>query len=443
MAFERVNWPRCAALSTALFISGAAAQITTPSVLPAQGTFVPPPGVTSLEKPDLADFARRFEAQQQALREQLADPEQRQQLLAERIERLRASSPDLGRVLRIDTSTEERLLVLLVNQELSDEFRPNPFADIRPRTLQAMAASSATSVAREAALYDQHMLQIGKLIGARRLDRYVDYVRTRNTRLQIERLDARLPFAIKLSAAQKDAAVPIFAVDAIRRAQLSVPSVSPMATILGANRPVPPPADDSNQRIQLYNLHNAERQVWITESANQALLRELSKVLTAEQVQAYSQQQAEDLQQLRSREQSLRHDSGLDAEEHLQGYGGKPAPAVFITGNVKLKIRVRVNGNEVTKVATSKRARAVTFSGPAGLWVSAQPALIGSSTLKIELELYEKVGGARRLLGASSSYQIFGMPERDGSVMNGGGAQSLLRGRKAYLLDWSASASPF
>jgi hypothetical protein len=142
----------------------------------------------------------QLQLRQQRLRESLADPQLRATVREDRLHQVRAEHPDLARVLRLNVATEERLFNLLADHRLAIELQPDlqsfdpgePVPKVNPLSLAA-------------AEHTQRMREIGAIVGAQKLDAYVDYIATVQWRQGVEHLDATLPAAAKLSFEQKDA----------------------------------------------------------------------------------------------------------------------------------------------------------------------------------------------------------------------------------------------
>jgi hypothetical protein len=387
---------------------------------------------------------RRYEEDQERLRQQQADPVLRQRDFDARLQALRNGSPDFARVLGIDADTAETLLKLLVDEEIAKQFAPNPFTGLGPRSLAVMAAQSTARIQREALEYDRQLQAISQIIGATRLDAYLDYTATRTARQQVDQFNRTLPYEMQLSDQQKDTLVSAFAEDAEQRSRRAL-TRPPMFSLLAGSRVGSGPlaTGDFERRLQIYNLQSEELRLRATEAENRQLLARLAQLLNAEQLERYTQLQEQRLAPVRSRFAQLRTELGIGAEEELP----PNAPELQLetkdsSGNTELKVRVRINGKEVTKTLKSRGGRSVSFTGPEALTVEVQPALTRPNTLKVEIKFYESVRGTRRLIGESSSYQLFGAaPTGPVAALNGpAGSQSLLRGRKAYLYDWHVSA---
>jgi hypothetical protein len=134
-------------------------------------------------------FNQQLRQSQAKLREQLADPKQRAQVMSERIEQQRYSLRDLSALLRLDSRTEDKLLALLADQQLSLELQPRSLGMVAP-SIERNDGKPYNPTRDEAARYTQRMNEISKVIGATRLDGYVDYQRKLGSRTYVSKFDA-------------------------------------------------------------------------------------------------------------------------------------------------------------------------------------------------------------------------------------------------------------
>jgi hypothetical protein len=180
---------------------------------------------------------------------------------------------------------------------------------------------------------------------------------------------------------------------------------------------------------------------WAEVSAR-ALQERLSPILTAEQLRLYSEQRAQQTASLRTRVEQMRRDAGIGSEELLAAQNAsQSAPP---TGTVQLHIMMRINGVELTRTVTSTRGGTVEFNGPGGLLIRAQPVSSGDEQLSIELELelYEPANSGRRLVGRTVvTAGVTNSPRPDSQNYGYSSSSRMLRGRKGYLVEFSATAT--
>lgn len=352
------------------------------------------------------------------LREQVADPEQRRQAIAVRAAAQRLTRPDFARVLGIDAELAERLLALLGEQELDRQLR----AESPGR------GGSAVMLEDEIQEYDAQMSQIAALIGEARLDAYLEYENTLGARLQVYRFNRSLPPASRLTDAQQDTLVALVAEAEPRRMQWWIQ----------AGNDSPPPSGrprDAQREALLYNIRSSELMARNMAMVDRELVTRLQQFLTPEQTRAYAAQQAAQVSALRARAQQQRRKAGLGPNELIEPGDFAPAPAA--PANVRLELMLRTGGQQLTQTVISARGAPVSATGPDGLRVELQPAqLAASKALQVELKFYEAGRAAPRLIGRSTSYALIANPQPPEPINT-----TLLRGRRARVLEWSVTPS--
>ena len=368
------------------------------------------------------------------LREQLADPKQRELLLKERLVQQRLYNPDLARVLRIDAGIETKLFALLVDQSLAADLRDSPFG-----------SPGADVMQQEAENYDQQIGEITKLIGAARLDAYLDYDRTRAERHRVEAFAASLAEPDRLSAERKEALVALFAEEEARQLRESRLGIGAGQVFRSLPTSLSSP-EERQRRGLLLQIYLNEQSIRQMEAADREMLERLPQVLSPAQVRAYSEQQAAQLASLRARNEQLRREVGAEATEF------SPAEEFAAqSADLRLQINLTINGKASSTTSTTRGA-AVSFAAPEGLWVEAEPTLLDSNNLSLELRFYESAPGGRRLVGRTMNRpSLTNVPAAAASGGNGyatfnafNGFNSMkvvLRGRKAYLLELGVTAT--
>jgi hypothetical protein len=379
------------------------------------------------------------------LREQLADPKQREALVKERLLSQRVSNPDLGRVLRIDADTQAKLLALLVDQALANELRDGPFTG-------NYGSSAMDGMQQAAENYNQQIGEITKLLGPLRLDAYLDYDRTRAARNRVEDFASSLADSQRLTGEQKDALVAGFAEDEARQLRGSRLGLG-IGRVLGQMPRGQPSPDDLKQRSLMLQIYLNEQTIRQRAITDRDTLARLPQVLSPEQTRAYGAQQARQLAELRTRTDALRRDAGVGPNELLP-----PEDVAPLNTNLRLQVNVNINGQAVSSAGTTRGAP-VSFAGPDGLWVEAEPSLLDADNLSVELRFYESAQGGRRLVGSTlvrpnitnarpatvvgpSGFGSFSSFNGTFSSFNGfSSLKAVLRGRKAYLLDLGVTAT--
>jgi hypothetical protein len=343
----------------------------------------------SLESSDPTGPAVQFDDYRAKLREQLADPKQREALIKERLLQQRASNPDLGRVLRIDAATETKLLSLLVDQSLANELNASPFS-------QSFSGSVSDVMQQQADSYNQQISDIIGLIGRQRLDAYLDYQRTLAARNQVEDFAAVLAEPLRLSNEQKDGLVTLLAEEEGRRQRGSRVGVGAGGIL--REQPLSRTPEDRKLRALKLQIYLNEQRIRQTDTADRELVERLPRVLSPEQTQIFAERRARQLAELRARTEVLRREAGVGANELLPTEAAAPA----LNANLRLQIDLKINGKALNKWVTTRGA-AVGFAGPEGLAVEIEPTLIDTDTLSAEVRFYESAPGKRRLVGSVGS----------------------------------------
>jgi hypothetical protein len=134
----------------------------------------------------------------QELQRRLADPQQRAKVRGERIQQVRANLPDLTRIAQLDTDSEAKLIGLLADQQLALEMRPNGLPHLEP------FVPDEPRISADALEHTLLMRDIDQELGTKVVDAYLHYLPTARYRIEVEKLQASLPAAAKLSLPQKD-----------------------------------------------------------------------------------------------------------------------------------------------------------------------------------------------------------------------------------------------
>jgi hypothetical protein len=168
------------------------------------------------------------------------------------------------------------------------------------------------------------------------------------------------------------------------------------------------------------------------------LAERMPEFLSAEQTRAFGQLLSQQLESLRNHTQQLRRTAGIALEEVLDTEDAERERL----GNTQLQFTLRINGSAFTKTVTSTRGNAVTFETPAGLWVEAQPQQSRPDRLQVEVWFYESAGDTRRLVGQTYVSASITNPRQHPELEQvGSGSNTVLRGRKAYVLACSVEAT--
>jgi hypothetical protein len=379
-------------------------QATTTASFPRRFAYYPTPGkaptpANATTVPvSRAAAAEGYQQYQQQLREALANPQQRPQLIAQRTQEQRQFNADLARAVGLDAGTYEKLLAMLVDETFANQLRSRP-------------ESPEAALEQDTRLYDEHVLDVAKIIGAERIEAYVDFNSTLGGRIQAEQFDALLPATAKLSVAQKQVLAPLLT-DRVSAPSLSIGNAFERVKTAAAG-------SDEKRFLQLNDIVTQEETARIQEAANREQLQRVAAVLTAEQAKIF--------------EQRLRDAAGVSLEE-LPNPSIDAVPPQVLQAAARLELKLSINGTEVTQTLTT-RGDAATVNGPEGLLIEVRPSQVGPLGLGIALKFYDPTSNGRRLIGASWTSKSIDSGQQPNPV------RAVLHGRKAYVLSWDATAA--
>jgi hypothetical protein len=341
-------------------------------------------------------------------RQQLATPEGRQQAFERSMRDQRAYHPELARVLGVDRATVEQVLALLAQSEVDAEIRTGR---MQPSNLRTQAEE-----------YDQQIQAISKLIGEAQLDSYLEHQRTR-----------------RLSNEQKDRFATLLA--DLAEARLAERPLNPLIARSSVTQADSQSSAERWRELQRFQINRNEQQARRMEADTRALLQRLPQILAPEQVRAYARREAREVEQMFEQARQQRSRAGFGPDEPLD-VEAAPPPAKF-TADTRLQLRVRINGVEVNRTLTSKSGASVSFAGPQGLLMEARPRLYDSSRLVVTLQAYEPTAGGQRPIGRAEISPRITNPQQQLAypVLGATNRDSLLRGRKAYVLNWDAKVT--
>ncbi|NJO12590.1 MAG: hypothetical protein HC872_03035, partial [Gammaproteobacteria bacterium] len=264
-------------------------------------------------------------------------PQQRAQLRAERADHERANRPDLARVLDLDARTEERLFNLLADHLLALQLQD----EVSFRALFVLEPGSNGLVQR-AQQYTQRMREIGRILGAQKLDAYAGYMQTLPLRHQLRNIDSMLPAHAKLTTAQGEALLALFQ-------ELDQRAGAPVATqYYEATSAV-----EESQRLEAALLRQ--------ERIHLEMVARMKPLLTPQQAPVFAEQERVVGNQLREAREGERRGRKADANESLPS----TEPPPLLTDKVRLRIEIDVNGKQrVATLANPGRDATLSFEAP-------------------------------------------------------------------------------
>ena len=267
----------------------------------ARGVFVDSAGARQLQQ--------ETEQRNQKLRERLADPKQRAQVRAERIQEVSTRNPDLARVLQLDARTAEQLLSLLADQRISQELGSNPLM------MAGRMSSNENSMLPAALEYNQRMSEIQQVIGSKALDDYVAYQESVQQRQSVDELNTALPGAAKLTGKQKDALVSLLQESERRR--LENMARNPPG-LRGFTDFFSKPREELARSLKVRNITSNEAEALRKETENRELQQRVVQILSPEQAKAFAAQRQADIDSLRAWTQEQRRALGVGPDQPLE-----------------------------------------------------------------------------------------------------------------------------
>jgi hypothetical protein len=388
---------------------------------------------------EMEQLVKQAEERRQQLRQQLADPKQRERVRAERLPQVRSMYPDIGRVLRLDPKTEEQLIVVLLDHAIEAELDGRGFS-----MRSSLRASSGVSTSideftmQRAKAYTRRMQELSQAIGAGRLDAFIDYRSSMPHRLRTEAFDTSLPAEHKLSPEQKDAMSLVLTKDTERQMQGWRNRGFSRLTSL---QPDVATAEERNRSLQMYSLAATERNLERQEIAQREVQEQLATVLTPEQSKVFAQQQQQMLGAQRAWAVQQRSSLGLRADEALD-VPTADTVAPMLSSDLRLQVEFNIDGKRTAKTLVSKRGGPVSWQTPEGLQIELQPSLVDSDqVLMTEVKVYETVRGGKRLAHQAAGSISITNPRKGTPAGKSGGGASVIEGRKGYAFSWSGLAT--
>ena len=359
--------------------------------------------------------------------ERLKDPKKRAQLRAEHREQVQSEYADLAEVIPLDPKMESDLIDLLTDQRMAhlDVF----YANLLDSTRQSHDRFRQNDTAAES----RSVQQIRDLLGDERFGHYLAYTDTLGERRQANYFNARLEPDDKLTTEQKTRLMTVL------RTQLET---SMQRRGANPNRMLPRtlPGSDAEREDFLRKRTITMNEEGFRELQEESLLllEHLHDVLTAPQLEAFTQLEAEKIASQRKYVQQMRVSAGMSPEfDETQ----KPVTAQRsrVTGRVKLEIFLEVNGEPFkTEIVTENGTAAEPFEGPEGLWVQATPILFEDGFCNVELRFSEEILGQRRPIRGMTG---MGMEAKQSVPLGSGRASTRISGSKSYAISTDARVS--
>ena len=366
------------------------------------------------------------------MRERLQDPEQRAALRAEHRGYIVDSNYDVAEVLDLDASTYEKLIELLTDQLMAQieefhlrDFSRSPSPDVESRLQPHLERRN-----REIEL-------LRDFLGQQKLERFQAFQNTLGERRQLRELDGYLKAADKLNPTQKEQLVELFR-DHYERLIQDSHAGARAASAPSAIPPEMPSQEELQRRSQLMTIESNENNWRRAPESNRKLREQAAAFLTASQLSALEQLQADKLKDQQQWIQQMRVQAGLSPDIPAAAEAAEPAPAM-VARDVRIRMKVAVNrGNPATFTQIVSSGTAVTFEVDEGLLVQATPTLFANDTYALRVEYLEQGTTGNRVIGNASTMGTLDRTPSDGWASMGGSI-SIVSGSKAYAIELSSS----
>jgi hypothetical protein len=373
------------------------------------------------------------EKQMQQMRERLANPDQRAQLLAEQRASIQRQYPDAELVLRIDAATKEKLFDALADQQLRqmDELYN-----------RAPATRTYLDTYSQAQRETQRLDALREVLGDQGLERFQNYKATLGERFQIRSLTSRLAPGSELKPDQQEQLIALMHEQNQRQYDVLR---SPRRFMLSSNGKLPS-REEMQRQSTLESIALNEESLRNMQASNRELSQRAAAFLTPDQLAAFSQMNADNERQQRQWIASARAQVGLDPTMSAREAAEANAPLETrkpIEGDVQLEISLVVNRGAPTVVnRTIRNGEVVTIEAGEGLVVEATPTLYDDHWLDVKMAYYEQERTGKRLLQSGASFgTLMRMP--NGQQGHRSHNESVVTGSsKGYAIETEVSATP-
>lgn len=363
------------------------------------------------------------------MRERLDDPQQRMSIRAEQRARMLSSHRDIGEVLRLDATTEEKLI------ELATDLEMDRFDRFYPRTPAQSQDQLWSDLLVQAEQETQHIEKIRQLLGPEKLDRYQAYAATVHERAQVARFQERLDTPHKLNVEQRERLAMLYREHLHREFAKNQSPFSPRSRLGEEMRDMPSREElERHSRLQMIASNQAS---WRRSAqSNEQLRQQASAFLTAPQLAVFAQMQREHADEVRRWTENARVQAGLSPEIPARPEPAEQGVRTPVVKQVKLSIKVTVNRNEpIYFTHVGNNGEPVTFAAADGLLVQATPTLYDDDFFDVGVAYYEQASTGRRLIGHGSQGGAFVRSASDRPTLaHAEGSGTVITGRKGYAV---------
>jgi hypothetical protein len=346
-------------------------------------------------------------------RERLKDPEQRKVLRANSRQSIEKEYVLLDQVLTLDANTRSKLFDLLTDlrMESADRYANEPSMRTGPSypSWEALQAANErerfgdNDLQRSASQATRERQRMRDVLGAERLQQYLDYEMTAFERARVRYFNEQLPADNKLDPSQRERLILLLNERQLQQdyaRNLAIARMNGETAHRGYK--TPPTGRDA----ELEELRRTERHLLRVEADSKQLLAQLAGVLTPPQLAVYAANEAKMVAQELQMVKRIRKRAGVDTEKPPVL---PPEPVAVVSprkplaGRVRLNVTIKVNESAITQRSLlADNGEPVTIE-VAPLTIEAVPMLFDDGWREITLKFYELDGkGGRRHIVANT-----------------------------------------
>lgn len=366
--------------------------------------------------------------------ERFSDPEKRAAFRDEQRAQIAESHQAVGELLQLDAATESKLLDLLADAQTNDLEQFYTGAASR----SAQGGNPFESLKNRADRETAKVQALRDLLGQEKLERYQAFATLVSDYGQVERLNARLDAAHKLTIDQKQRLAQTWhehSRSEINETRFPGRMRNPFGMSVGGGMPS---HEELQRHSQLMTITGNEKSWRRMPEANERLRQRAAEFLTPPQLAALAQMNKEKADNLQKWIEGARARAGLSAEIPEQPETTEPPAPTPIAGNVKLAVKLIVNGEPTHYTDTVGNGEAVTFRSAEGLFVEVQPTVYDDDGFDVRVLYYEPDSrGGRRQIGQGGQ---MGIVTRDNQP--GGTGGTVIVGNKGYAIELTTKVEP-
>ena len=402
--------------------SGSASQPEAKLQIIQSAVFAAPAHVEDAENQFVIQSGDAAQHAMQDMREKLKDPQRRAAFRAEQRSALEGIYADIEQELGIDAATKDKLLDVLVEEQLT-----------QLESSIEMHREMDSSFQERADAETQRLESLRAVLGQDGLDKFQIYVSTIGERHQVKAFDDLLPAAEKLQPQQKNQLVQLF-FENNRRAH-DVNSLARMSPPFGPMEGMPS-REEMQRHSQLLTIEANEAALRRAQQEMPLLEGRAAEFLSSGQLSTLRRMNQEKVSDLREWIEQARAQAGLSPQipETEQALVARASPRKPVAGDVTVDFTVTVNRSEpLTHTHTGQNAQPILFSAGDGLWIEATPTLYEDHWLDVQLAFYEQLGEKKRRIDRGSNFgTLTRLP--DGTTNRSGMSTDVITGSKGYAV---------